>query len=138
MDQQLIVQNPVGPVCILFSAACSPVSFFLLQVQGEPGSRERKPRKAHKAPSVALTAELVKKRNISISSGVENFELHQKHRKLSNEDKKAAMLTHVEELAAIMYENRHRFPKKPLRVTQMRTNQWYVHRLVQSDISSAT
>ena len=83
MDQQLIVQNPIyigpvcilfsaacspfsffpiyiGPVCILFSVACSPFSFFLLQVRGEPGSRERKPHKAHRAHQ-PLPAELIEK-----------------------------------------------------------------------------
>ena len=96
MDQQLIVQNPVGPAWIMFFAACSPFSFFLLQVQGEPGSRERKPHKAHQAHQ-ALPAELVEKRNISITEGVEKSELYQKHMKLSPKDRAAAKLAHVEE-----------------------------------------
>jgi hypothetical protein len=45
--------------------------------------------------------------------------------KLSNEDSHQAKVAHVEELAKVLYENRHRFPKKPLKVTHIRTNKWY-------------
>ena len=70
IDQQLIIQNLVGPVCILFSAACNPFSFFLFQVQGEAGSRERKPHKAHKTHQ-PLPAQRVEKRNIAICGWTE-------------------------------------------------------------------
>ena len=35
------------------------------------------------------------------------------------------MLRHAEELADTLFDNRHRFPKKPLVPGHMRTNQWY-------------
>ena len=52
-------------------------------------------------------------------------ELYQKQLHSAPKDKTAAMLLHAVELADTLFDNRHRFPKKPLVVTHMRTNVWY-------------
>ena len=52
-------------------------------------------------------------------------EVFQKHVYLAPKDKTTVMLRHAEELADTLFDNRHRFPKKPLVVGHMRTNQWY-------------
>ena len=87
------------------------------------GVTARKPHKKHKGFTVS--AEKVAPRNLAISAACGASELYQTTRELSNEDKTAAMLLHANELADTLFDNRHRFPKKPLVVSHMRTNIWY-------------
>ena len=84
------------------------------------GVTERNPHKKHKGFTVS--AEKVAPRNLAISAAIAANSFN---RRLSNEDKTAAMLLHAEELADTLFNNRHRFPKKPLRVGHLRTNVWY-------------
>ena len=108
-----------NPHCI-----CSPFSFFLFQVTGVT---ERKPNKKHKRFTVS--AEQVTARNISIAASWKTSELNQEINKLAPKERHAAMLQQAQELAILLHDNRHHFPKKPLRAGHLRGSNaghvWY-------------
>ena len=94
--------------------------FSGFQVAGET---VRKPHKVHK--EFIVSAVKVPSRKRAIFAGQASSELVKKHSHLAPKDSHAIMVGQTEELADILIDNRHRFPKKPLAVTHLRTVEWY-------------
>ena len=111
MDEQLIVQSSVGPVCTRFSAAEFSDS-FLFQVQGDQGSRVRKPRVTNNV-TFRVAPKKVSARNKKIKSGLRTSDLFISTKKPSNKDRKATKTSHcVHRVSWLSIWEQSQFPQE--------------------------